>query len=495
MKKQTGLLLFLLPLAAAAQTHLDVASDRLSLRHSLSAAVFENPAHQPVRFDHSFSSIAVGYDYNEADSHYVVQTGKGERFAEFDASSYIRMGHNSCAWGEARYRNGAQTDVKWNENADYDRLFPYVTADTLGGNLNYESYYFKGGYAIDRKRLSVGAQMAYSSSLHYRQTDPRPKDNATFINASLGIGYRLSGSYSLGAYTFAERYTQNQSIEFLDPLGSVPVYHMTGLGMHYVRFAGTKTSAIYKGRTYRGGLTLKRLATTGFDAALQIENYQLQKQLPSLSNAPINDINQNRYDIHLSWQMPRLLLGLNGSLSRRKGTERIYDDGTTNWHEIASSSPYKYTTAQLQASALTTLTANRWEFELMPQAGFVTDEESYHPSRFQQLRKASLRLTAGLRYRTGRHLLSAQGEGGWLHCLSATQRIDNPDSFTFTNQMLRQNFENLSADLASARLYLQHNIQLRRISASVFWRIGYVFASTFGNYTLHGANVSVGLTI
>lgn len=500
MKQLCGLICLFLSLAVAGQsmveTHLDVVVDRQSFRHALSELVFENPAHQPLRFDSSFSSLAVGCEGKRSDNQYLMQTGTGEQFAEFETSSYVRLGDRSCAWGEARYRNGLQLDVKWNENADYERIFPYVTADTLGGNLNYESYYFKGGYGIQLNRFSVGAQMAYSSALHYRQTDPRPKNNSVFINATVGGSYRITARYSLGVHIFAERYTQNQSIAFLDPLGSVPVYHMTGLGMHYVRFAGTRTESIYKGRSYRGGITLKRLGDTGLDVGLQVENYKLQKQLPSLSNAPINDVDQMKYEVAAAWKLRRVQLELNGSYANRSGSERIYDDGTTNWHEITSTKPYKYTEKKMMATVLFQPFAGYgWTLELMPSVGYQQEEECYYPLRSQEFDRIGLRLAAGLRYRMERHLFSFSAQGGWLHCLSSSWKVENPDYFPYSDEMLRRNYANLSADLNTVQLQFQHNTLLKRMPASVYWRVGYSLMSTFRGFTGHGVNLSVGFTI
>jgi hypothetical protein len=35
----------------------------------------------------------------------------------------------------------------WNENADYDVIYPYVAADSIGGDMKFENYTFSGGYA------------------------------------------------------------------------------------------------------------------------------------------------------------------------------------------------------------------------------------------------------------------------------------------------------------------------------------------------------------
>lgn len=32
----------------------------------------------------------------------------------------------------------------WNENADYDVIYPYVAADSVGGDMKFENYAFSG---------------------------------------------------------------------------------------------------------------------------------------------------------------------------------------------------------------------------------------------------------------------------------------------------------------------------------------------------------------
>ena len=500
MKKHICYLFLFISVSISAQTysgtHLKLVSEHMSLGNVLSSQIYDNPANQVFRFSSSMSTLKIGYEKEESDNSYIMQHGRGDSFASFNALSYIRLDKESCVWGEARYNNGLLLDVKWNENSDYDKIFPYVSADTIGGNLNYESYFFKGGYAVNKGNFSVGVQMVYSSSLHFRQKDPRPKDNSVLINASTGINYCLPHKYALGISLFTERYTQNQSFAFLDPLGSVPVYHMSGMGLHYVRFAGTNTDAIYKGRTYSSGITLKSYGEKGWDASLKFENYKLQKLLPSLSNAPLNDILQNRYEMFVAWKNRSLHFEVRGSVRKRYGSEHIYDDGTKNWHEISCATPYSLLSSSIFFSMVANISSEKkWNFEFMPELGYLSSIEQYYPSRDEHINKISTSLVSQVRYVTGRHLITARIVTAWGHCLSADQNIENPEAFVYTNNMIKHNFDNLSSDLASLGLYLQYNIQIKKFPSSVFGRIGYDFISTFKRYTSNGIGISIGFTI
>lgn len=46
--------------------------------------------------------------------------------------------------GEAVYENGSRQGISWNLNSDYQRVFPYVIADTATVSMRREYYLFRG---------------------------------------------------------------------------------------------------------------------------------------------------------------------------------------------------------------------------------------------------------------------------------------------------------------------------------------------------------------
>ena len=78
----------------------------------------------------------------------LLQSGNGEKSIGFQADSYIRK-KNYCLWGNALYRNGRVKNLKWNETSDWELLYPYLLADSVGGDLSKEIYSFTG----DRKSV------------------------------------------------------------------------------------------------------------------------------------------------------------------------------------------------------------------------------------------------------------------------------------------------------------------------------------------------------
>ncbi|MCD8317749.1 MAG: hypothetical protein LUC45_02320 [Paraprevotella sp.] len=118
-------------------------------------------------------------------------------FGLIEADSYLRLSPSTTVWGEASYRNGKRRAVKWNSTADYLLLYPYVMADSVGGDLTCEQYTFDGGWAWQNGRFAIGAEVSFRAEHEYRTIDPRPRSIVTELNALVGASYRWK-SYTWG---------------------------------------------------------------------------------------------------------------------------------------------------------------------------------------------------------------------------------------------------------------------------------------------------------
>ena len=475
-------------------------TDPLVERTSLSAKsgklLYANPASNILRYRSSMSRLEGFYSLEDANQPIVMQLGDGHHIAGFHTGAYLHFKNNSLVWGEAEYQNGKRKNVQWSETSDFMRVYPYVTADTLGGDFDKESYFFKGGYAQKIGRWSYGADMSYSSILEHREYDPRPKNNTVYISATVGASYHTHFDYQLGGYVYAEKYTQTQDIAFLDPLGSIPVYHMHGLGMHYARFAGSRPDAYYTGRTFRVGATLQPQNTTGWEAAVQMENYHLQKQLPALNDAPINDIAEWKLDAELSWKQKSYFVNLNGYFSSRKGKERIYDDGVSNWKEISSTEPYsaKNMFAELKGGYEWIL-ARQWNFQVLPSVAFNRSQIDYKPSRKQVIGGVNSTLAGSFRYSKGRHFLTLDLAGSYYANCMAEQSISNPSYFKYANKMVKHNYEMLTADFWSVRTSAAYHYRMNKWINTVYLKASFVHQENNKEYHANGFTATLGLTI
>ena len=62
-------------------------------------------------------------------------------------TSFFPYDSTRTLWGNASYKNQELRKVRWNESVDSDLLYPYFTADAVGGDLHSEQYAFMGGFA------------------------------------------------------------------------------------------------------------------------------------------------------------------------------------------------------------------------------------------------------------------------------------------------------------------------------------------------------------
>ena len=125
------------------------AYERSAVRQNFIITPYLNPALNYYRYSDSYSSLSISGDWDNESRALNAQEGDGWGGFKVAADSYVRMSDASRIWGNAYYHNGERKNVQWNESADYELIYPYVMADTIGGDIKSETYFFEGGYADD----------------------------------------------------------------------------------------------------------------------------------------------------------------------------------------------------------------------------------------------------------------------------------------------------------------------------------------------------------
>lgn len=307
--------------------------------------VYTNPAAQFHRYDFSLSSASVRGEYNKESEPLYYEEGDGYDTFSFDADAYIRR-NSFVLWGDAAYNNSRLRNVCWNETSDSRLLYPYLSADSVGGDLNKENYSFSGGYAGSAGRFAWGARLSYIATVAYRGVDPRPKNITSHLSLYLGGAY-LYGQYGIGLFLAGEKYKQTNDIDFYSELGSSKVYHRTGMGMHYVRFAGNNCESYYNGYRWRAGIELHPIDGSGWYTWGEFGRFSFEKILSSLNELPMAAVTEyqgvagvgykRRIDTTASWGIL-----VDGCYIDRRGTENIFGDASGNiYPQIASMQPYR----------------------------------------------------------------------------------------------------------------------------------------------------------
>ena len=201
------------------------------------SAPYASPAMRQFRLPFTYGTVGAGWQGEYISEAVNPQTGSGEQYGFFSADAELKSG-TSTLWGTAGYTNGIIRDVRYNETSDISLTYPYVTADEVGGDMRAERYSFSGGYSDRYRHMAWGVSLSYDAGLYYRNIDPRPRNTTGTLDIDAGVALRTWADYYIGLSGAYRKYRQTCDLMFMSETGEAKVYHLTGLGNHYARFAG-----------------------------------------------------------------------------------------------------------------------------------------------------------------------------------------------------------------------------------------------------------------
>lgn len=293
---------------------------------------FNNPAVNQWRLHGSVTRAGGSYASRSDHGCYDPRNGSGEHEWRPGATTYTRY-KSSTLWGNASYSNGRIRALRWNETADTQLLYPYLLADSVGGDMSQEQYSFGGGYADHNGRWAWGASLSYVATLQFRDVDPRPRNVVGKLDASAGIMYRIFSDYYTGISLDFRKYKQNNDIEFKSEMGVDKIFHLTGLGSHYDRFGGTGYSTYYDGYRYGADINLYPSGGRGFFGTLSLSRFTFKNIISDLNKLPLASAWHNELTLQAGWMASgaRMDGAVTGNLTvyRRHGTENVFGDASS----------------------------------------------------------------------------------------------------------------------------------------------------------------------
>ncbi|MDE6199835.1 MAG: hypothetical protein K2G06_08350 [Muribaculaceae bacterium] len=357
MKKSTVIILMALAVAVPASgleadTAAVVTVAQRIARHSdmmrtMAREAYDNPAVRQWEQPYDYSAISADYDYSGGNRAVDVQRGKGSAAWGFTADSYIKH-KSSTLWGSASYRNGRRRGVCWNESSDADMIYPYFTADSIGGDMRMETYSFAGGYADHNDRWAWGASASYDAGLYYRNVDPRPRNTTGRLDIAAGGAVRIGNSdYHAGISAGYRKYKQSCDIEFVNELSDNRIWHLTGLGTHYERFAGLGYSHYYNGHRWGATANLFPSSRRGAVASVEVTSFRFDHILTALNKLPLQSATDNRLSASAGWLAPGRVHDFAATVSlthgKRIGSENIFGDPAASiYPQLGSLSLYRH---------------------------------------------------------------------------------------------------------------------------------------------------------
>ena len=252
--------------------------------------------------------------------------GDGALDGGFYAESFRRLDDRSVVWADARYVRGNRRNVRWNSTADYLLLYPYVVADSVGGDLTTEEYAFGGGYARRIGRFDIALRGDYRAAQEYRQVDPRPHNVVSDFTFRLGAGMELGRSVLILDLR-GRLYKQNSRISFFNETNTVRELFMAGLGSILQRYSGKSGSTLtaYTGRGYAVAAQLMPHRPEGWYARAEYSRFTTDRNYRPNNSIPVSTLRTQRGEAHVAYRAGRWSLGAYAARSQRLGIEMVAD--------------------------------------------------------------------------------------------------------------------------------------------------------------------------
>jgi len=424
----------------------------------------------------SFSQVGVGWSFRDEDAAWLPQQGDGESIGFFDARSVLKPDSLSAVKGEVSYRNGMKRNVLLNASSDWDFLRPYALADTVGGDLRQEEYYFKGLWSRRFGKVVMGVEGSFRALHEWRDFDPRPRDITSDFYARLSGGIPVAG-HLLSLSASYRKYHQKEDVEFLQQSGAnSSVFHLVGLGGVYGRFTGTSTfsNTRHRGQGFGVSVLYSPLEGRRFSAGLGYGQINLVQHLVTQNETPITEVMVWETDgfASLVGNLGGLGYGveLKASYEARRGTENVINNVTTGTYDNLLSMDM-YSEDVVDASARMVMeSSGGWFFG--PSLGWHSSAIKHlFPMREMEWTNLSGSLFGGRLFGGDPWLFRLSGEVSYAASLSGkfTRNLvdltDDPDFFDEGIWALYQSMHEKFTD-GAAGVALSARAQ-RRVSSSV----------------------------
>lgn len=299
------------------------------------------------KMSYSLSDVSLGV--HKRDKGVETQKGDGARNISFGTNAYVRR-TGSVMWGDARYENKTTYDINWNESADIEKVGPFVTADSVGGDIKSEEYAISGGLAARRGAWTWGGELSYDAKIETRDVDPRPKNIASDLTIKIGASWGKETLADISAY--AERYKQTGDIDTYNSKSAAKIYHLTGMAQHYQRFAGQADETFYDGHGIGAAIGVHQRNHNGVNAKAEISKYGYDKILTGsqYNDAPICALEERAIVADIRYIAETWGASAEGRETKREGTLNIFGESTNNtYNKISEYKAYEKETKEITA--------------------------------------------------------------------------------------------------------------------------------------------------
>lgn len=479
---------------------------------SLSAVQKSFEREKDVRMDHrgsaalylfspeaAYTGVDLSWKSGSASTPVYRENGRSLDQGQINIRTLVRPDSSRAVRGAVHYFNGIKREVLWNSSSDYLTVFPYALADTVGGDVHKEEYYFSGGYAARGKRFHWGAEASYRALHEYRMVDPRPRNIVSDLQIAASGGYQLSGSYTIDFTAGYRRYSQAQNMTFLSERGkNSAVFHLTGLGSHFARFSGatdTYMNTRYTGNGFSFGAALAPLRKQAWSAALNYSLLDIVHYLPNLNQVTYTELYTHSIEarIHYLGQNGDLAwkAGAFGNIEWRQGQECILDNGSSGYlKELGRFNMFQSFSSSSGAEAIMEWSAG---WSLQARASYRSYDAHYpYPLRHLSYSGMELSIGGGYRFQKGHWMCFGGVHAGLYLPFSGTLQIPSEYTLPQLNNYYTEYYNRVSAREWSGRVRLHGERQITNFM-SIYLQASLQLAFPHGFGLARASIISLGI--
>ncbi len=152
-------------------------------------------------------------------------------------------GKRGTLYGTIQYARGKHKGISWSAMRCPELYWPYMLTDSTGGDSNFEYYAIEGGYGVKLDKVYFGAIAQFDGELAHRMTDPRLKNNTTFLQLGFDAGYKTPKGQCLMVEAKYLRNKEHENDNYWRPGEQQRFFALYGFGLY-----DNKRSSVSMGR-------------------------------------------------------------------------------------------------------------------------------------------------------------------------------------------------------------------------------------------------------
>lgn len=416
----------------------------------------------------NYTDLSMGY-HNSTQDLYLQQTGAGSQGYQIGTKSYQRVSNSGFQlWGEAFYENTKIKDQRFNEQIDYDKIYPYVLSDSVGGDLNQERYYIQGGMAKQVGDWDYGLSASYLANQAYRKVDPRPINTSSDLKIQLASSYQLNTKYRLGIALDGGKYIQQSSVNFVSQLFQSPLYHDAGFGANNLLLM-SYSSTQHMSYSYGGSMTLIPANQQGLYASLKYLKTDLDKSVSGIY-APVSSFQQQQVKVAVGYNKSfsegaSLKLDATAAAQKKTGEESIFyiDPSRNSLQLLSNNETFSDRQEHYTFNALWSQDRAHYSWNILLKTAYDKQYTYYLlPERQQQYDRFQSAIYGQLLKPLSKGLISARVGYGLMKHSNAQASWDMSSAPEQVQAMLLSNYKYLTTDRQFYSSELRYDVKLSK---------------------------------